>query len=302
MTDNVTTIDHHRAMALDSLNPGGGSEPDDSHRPSGLPTPKNETLTAGGLAVDHGYQRTLKPARVNEIRRHLDLDMLGVVWVSRRANGSLYVLDGQHRVRALVDEGLGDYPLDCKVYEGLTEDQEARVFFWLNKYLRVHAADQFRARARFGDPVAHDIMRVVELHGLELSSTVADGHVVAVVALEAVYTGRVVNRRRESDAYYPEVLSAAIGTLVGAFTKTANGLGGELIKGVGIFWHHYLGTVQPMDVSRKMAIRTGGAVNLLSAARAHAGYEGGTTAKAVAYLMVQDYNKGKSSGKLAFVR
>ncbi len=267
-------------------------------KPRRLPTPATMHIPASRLATDPDVQRGIDTGRVNKLRENLDLDMLGIVYVSRRTGGGLYVLDGQHRARALVDEGLGDYEMECKVYDGLTIEQEAEIFFWLNDYLRVHAADKFRARARFGDPVSLDIIRIVEKHSLKVARDFADGNIVAVSALEAVYTGKVARK----GGAFPEVLSSSLGTLGEAFGRTATAMSGELIKGVGIVLHRHLGTVQPTDLARKMSMRAAGAAGLLSAGRAHKDYEGGTTAGGVAHIVILDYNRGRTSNKLPLPR
>lgn len=265
-----------------------------------LPAPETEWHAPRDFAaVDHRIQRRLDTNRVNRLRAEWNPDMVGIFWLSRREDGSLWTLDGQHRGRTLIDRGEGDIPRECKVYDGLTPAQEARLFYGLNSYLRVSAADQFRARAMYEDPVALEIMRIVEKHGLQVDKSVADGNIVCVAALEAVYSGRVA--RKEPGAY-PAVLSATLGTLIQAFGTTTAAVGAELVKGLGIILHDHIGTVQPADLARKMAIRPAGATGLLSAARAHKANEGGTTASAVAHCVTLDYNKGRSSGRLPLRR
>lgn len=74
------------------------------------------------------HQRDLSKAAVNKIARDFDPDTLGVLTVSRR-DGVDYLLDGQHRLAAIRDVlGWADQNVPCLVYDGLTDEQEAKLF------------------------------------------------------------------------------------------------------------------------------------------------------------------------------
>lgn len=260
-----------------------------------FPTPRTEYLPASRFVVDRDIQRGIDTVRVNKLRAEWNPAMVGVLSVSRRDDGGDYLVDGQHRARALVDAGAGDTLVECKVYEGLTPDQESELFYRLNDYLRISPPYKFRARARFGDPVAHDIIEIVEKNGLTIGRDSDGGRIAAVVSLEAVYTGKVVSK----NGNYPDILSGTLRILIDAFDKNATTFNGELIKGVGIFLHRHWEKVRLEDVARKIMGHTGGAVGLLAAARAYQSYQGGTVANGVAHAVVTDYNRGRhQSGRL----
>ena len=74
------------------------------------------------------YQRELNTDRVHKIVKQFDERVANEPKVSFR-NGSYYVFDGQHTIAARVERNGGN-PLMilCKVYYGLTEKDEARLF------------------------------------------------------------------------------------------------------------------------------------------------------------------------------
>lgn len=118
-------------------------------------------VAANELHVDHNYQRTLRPMFIRKIVKEFDPLLLGVLYVSERADGTLWVIDGQHRLEAV----LSVYPLmmmHCIVYQGLDSSDEARLFWLMQKNRRgITAMEQFVSRVHARDPKALDIMRAM---------------------------------------------------------------------------------------------------------------------------------------------
>lgn len=74
------------------------------------------------------HQRDLSKAAAVKIARDFDPDTLGTLTITRR-DGVNYLLDGQHRLVAIKDVlGWGEQNVPCVVYEGLTDQQEAKLF------------------------------------------------------------------------------------------------------------------------------------------------------------------------------
>jgi hypothetical protein len=94
--------------------------------------PYIEALPAHLLFADPTYQRDLDTRRAVEMAGTFDRRLLGVLDVSRRDDGRYAILDGQHRHATVV----AVTPLAhvvCNVYEGLTVEDEARLFHELNQ-------------------------------------------------------------------------------------------------------------------------------------------------------------------------
>lgn len=139
------------------------------------------------------YQRDPNPRRVNDIAEGWDPDVFGAVLLSQREDG-VYALDGQHRVAAvLVKWGVGTTKqVPCLVYRGLSLEDEARIYFKMNKKrLTPSSHDAFKARLFF-DPVAQEIQALLDARDLSLKAAPGNtqlryGEIMAVSELEEIY-------------------------------------------------------------------------------------------------------------------
>lgn len=125
-------------------------------------------VLAGDIRVPP-YQRPLKPLLVREIADNLDPDKLKLISVSRRADGSYWVIDGNHRLQAILSLGWADQKLDCWVYLGLTYNEEVRLFRAQAASATLKPGDFFRAALEERDPDALAIKAIVEARGFTLS-------------------------------------------------------------------------------------------------------------------------------------
>ena len=115
------------------------------------------------------YQRPLNVNRVRQIAGDFDERVANEPKVSQR-NGHYYVFDGQHTIAARVERN-GGKPLAilCKVYQGLTESDEATLFARQTGYsAELGAGVWIRALIYAGDPIACQFMKVTESMGLTL--------------------------------------------------------------------------------------------------------------------------------------
>jgi len=80
------------------------------------------------LETDARYQRKIDVARVERIVAGFDARLVNTVKVSNR-DGHFYVFDGAHTLAALKRiHGEQPFPVDCKVFHGLTYEEEAYLF------------------------------------------------------------------------------------------------------------------------------------------------------------------------------
>lgn len=126
------------------------------------------SLRADQIFADPAYQRPLDLPRVRKMAAAYDPTLLGVVDVSDRgpAHSPRYaVINGQHR-RALVlradPDGLATH-LVCNVHRGLTVEQEAALFYDIDRTTRrLSTWDRWNARRAAGDPMIAEIAAVCE--------------------------------------------------------------------------------------------------------------------------------------------
>lgn len=137
-----------------------------------------------------GHQRKISVAKARKIAREFNVLAFGALHVSKRANGKLWFVDGQHRAYAARMKGLDYVP--AFVYTGLTLEGEAELWEKLNTQNRPMAWDGFAARAIYGEDEAADIRRAVYACGFNIPETLGGGNnrsISAVAALTTIYRG-----------------------------------------------------------------------------------------------------------------
>lgn len=146
---------------------------------------KYQKLKVSDLNIDNRYQRDIDVGKVKAISKALDWDRLGVPEVSQRADGTYYVVDGQHRVMGVREAGHDGTTIMCAVHEGLTLKQEAALFLAVNgARTAIRAYDKFRAAVTARDPDALDIKKIVESFGLQIQKAQAWNYVCAIQSVE----------------------------------------------------------------------------------------------------------------------
>jgi len=109
-------------------------------------------LPVGILKVNPKYQRMLDMAWVREIAENFNPDLVEVLQVSYR-DGYYWLIDGQHTTEGInLKFNDPDYPVICKVYYGLTVEDEAEMFYLFNKNKKkMSAASMLKAKAFLGE-------------------------------------------------------------------------------------------------------------------------------------------------------
>ena len=80
------------------------------------------------LQVSPDIQRKLSPMRVSEIERNYSPMVANPIKVSFR-DGKYYIFDGMHTRAAMCGmNGTDNFPIFCRVFYGLTKEDEARLF------------------------------------------------------------------------------------------------------------------------------------------------------------------------------
>lgn len=193
-----------------------------------------EWLDVSTLKVDPEYQRELSAPWVRRIAREFDPDVLGVLVVSRRENGDVYVVDGQHRVAAIMEMGWHDQRVPCNVYEGLSLSDEAKIF-WKPQTSRKYLSPgpRFRARLMAGEPTALRIREIVEENGFSVAVNEGgagpEGSISAVAALEHVHL--------HGEGKLDEVM----GLIRDGYLDSGERIGLQIISGLGTFCTKYRG-------------------------------------------------------------
>ncbi len=238
------------------------------------------------MRVNPLAQRELRPARVAKLAASFDLEQMGNPTVSARG-AWYYIIDGQHRIEAL-KQWLGDWTdqlVQCWMYEGLTEAQEAEVFLKLNDVLAVPAYARYQVSVQAGRPSEADVDRIVRALGLRIAPARADGGICAVATLRRVYARGG-----------PAVLSKALRIIRDAYGEA--GLDGPVIDGIGLLCQRYNGQLNEQRAIDRLTAAHGGVSGLVSRAGQLRQTTGTAMAHCVAAAAVELINRGRGSTKL----
>jgi hypothetical protein len=224
-------------------------------------------------------QRELRPGWAAQLAAEFDPDSFTPPLLSLRGS-RFYVIDGQHRFEAMRLMGWEDQQVQCWVYEGLTEADEAEMFLRHNNRKAVGAFDKFRIAVAAGRPAEVDIDRTARLLGLRVSQD--EGGISAVSALRKVYdTGQLPRTLR--------ILRDAYGE---------PGLTSDLISGIGLLCARYNGDLDESVAVQKLAAVRQGAPALIQKAHLLRKQTGQTLNHCVAAAAVETINGGRGGKKL----
>lgn len=197
------------------------------------------------LTVDREkYQREEEKSKIRDIVSDWDERIANEPKVSER-NGQFYVFDGQHTVisRETLNHGQPT-PILCKVYSGLTVNDEAMLFAkQTGSSSKPKPGQQLRAYVFAGDQDAIAFCEATELTGLivEQTGTRYDGHLACVSTARRIY-------RKIGEEFYVEALQI----IVDAWHGNADSLRYEIIKAVSEFVKLYHGKYNREQLIRNL--------------------------------------------------
>jgi hypothetical protein len=146
------------------------------------------------LRVDHalegGYARSVSEDRLKRLRKSWDIRKVGTLEVVKRQDGSLFLIDGQHRREVAIEQGIETLP--AIIHHDLSVEQEADIYLGKADALPQQALSQFAAQLRRGDREALAIKAAVESVGLKVGldyrqAHADDGTVIAINRLERIH-------------------------------------------------------------------------------------------------------------------
>ena len=236
------------------------------------------------MRVSPMAQRELNSARVDKIAANFDPEQVGVLTVSHR-DGHHFIIDGQHRVEGMKAHGWGDQQIQCWVYEGLTEAEEAEMFLKLNDTLTVDGFAKYRVAITAGRPDECEIDRVVRTQGLVISTDKIPGAIGAVGTVQRVYARAGSN-----------VLGRSLRIIRDAYGDP--GFRAEVIDGIGMLCQRFNGELPEADAIKKLSAAAGGVNGLTGRAEQIRRQTGRQKNHCVAAAAVEIINRGKGGKKL----
>ena len=194
---------------------------------------------------DPNYQRRLDAQRVREIANNFDPNLVNPVKVSYRSHENrYYVFDGQHTLAALRMRHKGrDFLVDCRVWQNLTPEEEARLFAQQNGISRdVTTNTKLKALYYAGDPVVKDFYDTTNaIAPMDFTSCKQKG-VRAGAKAYSIFT----SVGQEDYATILTILKDAWGGAEGSFNT-------ELLGGMKLFHCAYKGEYTIKNLIKKLA-------------------------------------------------
>lgn len=239
------------------------------------------TINSEKLISDPAYQRPIDERRVKRIVSTFNPGIANEPKVSHR-NGMYYVFDGQHTLAALkMMNGNKHLPVNCKVFTGLTQQDEARLFSEQNGLARgVMRNDKMKALYVAGDVDVCDLHDTLEEIGITFNFTKSKGEYKIVAYGTALKI--FVNVSREDFIQIIELIKQS-------WNGDADSFSNEILNGMYVFYMTYKG-----QFDFKKAVGRFGRVSPLKIVRDGKLYTKGGN-KRFAMQLVIAYNKGAKS-------
>lgn len=237
------------------------------------------------LHCDPSYQRGVTNARdVRKMVESYNDDLWVVIVVSHRKDGSYWVIDGWHRTLAAKELGLET--VECKVYEGLTIQEEAELFWQLDtKRKGLTGDDIFRGRLTAGDPIAVEIYAKLQEIGYNVAFS---GH--SPSGFRAWKTAIRLYER-----WGMPLLSKALRVLHRAWPEHENSAAATLLEGMVVFLHTY---PEISEAELVRALRWTTPQLVITSSRELSRSLSWATQKATAQAILSAYNYRRSSRRL----
>ena len=148
-------------------------------------------LDSAILERDFSYQRPVRMTKVNKIVSGFNPDVVNALKVSLR-DGHYYVFDGSHTLEALKKiNGKESFPVECKLFTGLTYEREAELFALQNgEATRVSVTYKIRALAASHDAETTGFIEATREGGFEMTpgrTTAKPGYIIAVAKAQELY-------------------------------------------------------------------------------------------------------------------
>lgn len=240
-------------------------------------------IDADELKVNPVAQREFRPSWAEKILSEFDLDKYQVPHVNKRADGSLFIMEGQHSTWAYREYFGEGQKVQVWLYDGLTEEEEAEFFLSLNNKKAIDAMAKFKVGVTAGRPDECDIDRIVRANGCHVGGS-SKGSITAVTALTTIYS-----------RYGAQNLGQTLRTIRDSFTE--GGYERPILLGVAMVLARYPDVEVGRLVMRLSAIRNGwkGVIQKTTAIKEAMGC---TQPEAAAAAVVEFYNAGRGGKKL----
>lgn len=266
-----------------------------------------QRLNVSDLNVDYKYQRDISKARVKRMIKDFKPGAIGALIVSQRKD-ACYIVDGQHRAAALTK--LGIESVMCLIHYDLTLREEALLYYDCNfERKSPSASDNLKALLVAEDDSAFKIVQILKSHGIgfkyyqDKKGSIKMRDIKAIKPDEDYWhegyrvintqAFRVIQRIYREDG--PEALLAILG-IINELWQEWDALKPQCLNGLAMLLRDYGNEIKVQELVKILS-----KVDFYSIWRRAAQLkynENISGGKAFARVILQVYNKGRSSRKL----
>lgn len=249
----------------------------------------NRSIYTGRLTSGLPYQRPVNPMEVERLIREWDDRLLDPIVVSFR-DGKFNVVDGQHRIIALRKMNGRDVMVACKIYSGLTYQQEADLCYKLDKAKkRLSLSQSTNALAEAGtDAEVSEVKRLVEVCGFVWALGKSHGK-----------TGEIVSTRALMNAYRllgGPTFSRMLSLVWGAWEGDPRSLTAAVLSGMALFVKTYDTELDDRAFIKRLSAVDPDEINR----RGRADFSTNNAALRFARVLLEKYNGQRGGRKLPY--
>lgn len=242
-------------------------------------------IKADDIGVNPVAQREFRVSWAQSILDQFDLDKFQVPHVNKRADGSLFVMEGQHSLWAYRQWVGEDQQVQVWLYDGLTEKEEAEFFLSLNNKRSIDAMAKFKAAVTAGRVEECDIDRIVRANECMVSSSKADNAISAIGALTTIY-----------QRFGAKVLGQTLRVIRDSFAD--GGFERPVLLGIAMVLARYSDAIDQDRLIEKLGQIRNGWNGVIQRANSIKAAQGSTQIEAAAAAVVEFYNAGRGGVKL----
>lgn len=248
------------------------------------------SIHTGRLTSGLPYQRPVNPKEVERLIREWDERLLDPIVVSFR-DGRFNVVDGQHRIAAMRQmNGGSGVMVNCKVYSGLTYQQEADLCYKLDKAKkRLSLSQSTNALVESGtDAEAVEIRRLLEGCGYAWALGKKAGKQNEIVATRAVFNAyRFLGR---------SAFSRLFSIMRAAWDGDTRSLTAVMISGMALFLKTYETELDDRAFIKRLSLVDPDEI----IRRGKGDFSTGNTALRYARVILEKYNGQRGGKKLPY--
>ena len=239
------------------------------------------------LRADPSYQRTINANKVNKIVKNFNINVFNEPKVSKRSDGYYYVFDGDHSIAAHKIVFGKDAPIKCKVYYGLSREDEMRLFVAQNGICsKPTNIEKLQAMANYDDPKVTEMINSAKVAGITVEFKAKPG-VNKLIAPDTAF--------RVFEDIGTENFITMLRVIKKAWNGDCNSFQQGILKGFGYIYKHCGSQVTRLSVDDFSKPFAGYPVSkIVERAKTITGLMD----KRFAIALLEQYNKKKRSGKI----